>query len=117
MLYLSGRMRSLPLFNFPQFHEAAKWLREQGYEVYNPAEHEDPSEVADSLERDPVGLARELFAEDTRVICMEADGVAMLPGWDKSKGARAEKALAEAIGLQVLFLRTHQGKWWVDGQV
>lgn len=34
------------------------------------------------------------------------DAVAMLPGWENSKGATGEKALAEWIGLQVLDSRT-----------
>jgi hypothetical protein len=30
--------------------------------------------------------------------------MAMLPGWEKSKGAVAEKALADALGLHVMYL-------------
>jgi hypothetical protein len=34
-----------------------------------------------------------------------ADEIAMLPGWQESKGACAEKATAEAIGLPVRYLK------------
>ena len=36
-------MRSLPEFNFPAFHEAAKDLRGRGFVVLNPAEHDEES--------------------------------------------------------------------------
>jgi hypothetical protein len=32
------------------------------------------------------------------------DGIVLLPGWEESKGARAEKALGEWMGLQILTL-------------
>lgn len=34
-----------------------------------------------------------------------AEAVALLPGWADSRGARAELALAEALGLQTIFLQ------------
>jgi hypothetical protein len=36
-------------------------------------------------------------------ICKEADAVYLLKGWEKSKGALAEKATAEALGLEVMY--------------
>ena len=40
-----------------------------------------------------------VFALDTAWICLHADAIALLPNWPKSKGAVAEKALADAIGI------------------
>ena len=113
-LYLSGPMRGLPLLNFPQFHSAAKWLRGQGYEVFNPAEMEDSDEMLNSLARDPLGVTRGCFARDTQWICTQADAVALLPGWHNSKGAKAECYLALAIGEEVYYLyEMPSGEWYL----
>jgi len=92
-VYLAGAMRGMPDLNFPAFNKAAQKLRLEGHEVFNPA--------AANLETLPI---RRIFFHDTQYICLVADAVALLPGWSKSRGARAEKALAEAIGLTVIKL-------------
>ena len=107
-IYLAGPMRGRT--EFPEFHEAAKHLRAKGHEVFNPAEKE--------IEFAPIGrdadptmaFARAVFELDTTWICRHADVVALLPGWEGSKGACAEKALAEAIGLRVYIFRDN-GVW------
>lgn len=112
-LYLAGPMRGIKDFNFPAFHKAADALRLQGHNVFNPAERDEmvhgkdvgKSETGDLGEATQKGFSlREALAADTAWICLQADGIAMLPGWENSKGARAEKALAEALGLGVLYL-------------
>jgi hypothetical protein len=47
---------------------------------------------------------REALGDDTAWICKHADGIALLPNWDKSSGARAEYTLATALGLTTLVL-------------
>ena len=115
-IYLAGPMRGIKDFNFPAFFAAAKKLRLEGHEVFNPAERDvdefgaerlqtatgDEAEVAKALGMDRLALARHVFLVDTWYICKHADAIALLPGWENSKGARAERALAEAIGLQIL---------------
>ena len=111
-IYLAGKMRGVPNFNFPAFMEAAKVLRSSGHEVFNPAQRDvikyGPS-VGDSLTGDfkdieHLGFSlREALAADTTYICQCADAVVLLPGWEQSKGAVAEKTLAEALGLEVFY--------------
>ena len=107
--YIAGPMRGLPEFNFPAFYEAAGKLRGQGWEVFNPAERDaavgfDPTGMAGSDEElAKCGFSiRDALGADTAWICEKADAIYMLPGWERSTGAIAERALAEALGLDVL---------------
>lgn len=113
-LYLAGPMRGIPNFNFPAFDYAAAKLRTQGFEVFSPAER-DRVVVGAELENNPTGdeeLAtaktgfslREALGADAEFICTHADGIALLPGWERSKGACAERALADALGLTIIIL-------------
>jgi len=112
-VYLAGPMRGIPEFNFPAFFAAAKQLREKGYEVFSPAERDNERHGADIHRGNATGdehqaaaqhgfSLREALRDDTHYICMEAEGIVMLPGWENSKGAVAERALAIALGLSVL---------------
>ena len=112
-IYLAGPMRGYPNFNFPAFYTAASKLREEGHTVFNPAE-KDEKEYGKAAISSPTGnlktiekrgfSIRKALGMDTAYICATADCVALLPGWSESKGACAEKALAEALGLEVIFL-------------
>jgi Domain of unknown function (DUF4406) len=104
-VYLSGPMRGYEEFNFPAFVSAAKELRDKGYKVYDPAEHEleqgfDPKTGLYADNR--VVTIRELMLEDLVWICQFADKVVVLPGWENSKGAQAEVACARAVGVEVV---------------
>lgn len=109
-IYLAGPMRGIADFNFPAFEAGAAGLRAKGFEVFSPAErdekfhgkvfkaeHGELSEIANS------GFSlREALAADTQWIALHADAVVVLPGWENSKGAQAETALARALSLPVL---------------
>ncbi|KQP62944.1 dATP/dGTP diphosphohydrolase domain-containing protein [Nocardioides sp. Leaf285] len=107
-VYLAGPMTGIPAFNYPAFMNAAAALEGVGYAVFNPATHTGldtrgltGNEAADhpSLR----GLDRRVaFLAYTQFILAEADAVAVLPGWETSKGARAEVALALAAGLLII---------------
>ena len=102
-------------FNFPLFHAVAKHLRFLGHEVFNPAERDNEkygTDISAGNKTGSVELAtqehgfslNEALEADLTWICRNAEGVAMLPGWEKSKGATAERALAEALGVQVFYV-------------
>jgi hypothetical protein len=96
-LYLAGGMRGYHEFNFPAFHAAAARLRARGYEVFSPAEK--GMEAHAEAQQESLAFRRAVFKLDTEWICEHADGIALLPNWERSSGAVAEDALAKAIGL------------------
>ena len=113
VIYLAGPMTGIKNFNFEAFNQAAYTLRKQGHIVFNPAEH-DGEKYGEDIFNNPTGdpkvLAElgfsldEALAADTQFICLKADTIAMLPGWENSKGARAEHALAFALGRKIIYL-------------
>ena len=113
-IYLAGPMRGIKYFNYPLFHAYTKALRDLGHVVFSPAEATIKRYGDVSLDN-PLGdesLAikkhglnpRVVFAEDLEYICMHAQAVAVIAGWEKSRGAAAEKAVGEALGLQIIYL-------------
>lgn len=114
-IYVAGPMRGIAEFNFPAFHAAAANLRAEGHEVFNPAERDIALHGKDISKGNMAGdekLAatehgfnlREALKDDLVFICLEADAIALIPGWENSKGAQAERATAIALGLQVILL-------------
>lgn len=111
-VYVAGPMRGIAEFNFPAFHAAAAYLRAEGHQVFNPAERDIEHHGVDISKGNATGdeaLAaathgfnlREALKDDLEFICLHADAVAVLPGWENSKGAQAEVATAYALGLRV----------------
>lgn len=105
-IYLAGPMRGIPEFNFPAFFAAADRLKKAGHLVFNPAEHDvnsdfRPQGASGNEDLGEMGFdLRRAFAADTGFITSTADAVALLPGWETSSGARAELAVAAAVGLR-----------------
>lgn len=93
-IYLSGPMKGYPESNYPAFRAAAMLLRQDGHRVYNPAEFPHRGEHA-------TFPLRQAFAAYCAFICLEADTIVLLPGWEASKGVSAELALAKNCGLDV----------------
>lgn len=91
-IYLAGPMAGMPEDNYPEFNKAAAWLRSKGHMVFNPAELEQTS--YDIKNNDQL---RKIMAKEFAFICLESECIALLPGWENSKGAFAEWALAVRV--------------------
>lgn len=118
-VYVAGPMRGYDAFNFPAFDRAAERLRGMGHEVCNPADHDREvygegisPETAEGLEFDLRGA----LAFDLDWIARNADAVAVLPDWWKSRGARAEVALAHALDIPVVMWNSNGFRYgFLDG--
>lgn len=125
-VYVSGPMTGLPQFNFPAFDDATAYLVAAGCEVFSPADNdrkrlaevgiEDITSVHGFAEgnvewyNSAIDIDTEsLFRDDFNYIVNEATHIVMLPGWELSTGARYERCLAEALGLEIV------GAYVVDG--
>ncbi len=95
-------MRGYPDYNFPAFDKAEKLAHSNGFDlVLNPATM-DRGDCKESIARMSEIKRQEYYAKrDTNAIFLSTH-VAMLPGWEKSIGARAEYALAVWIGREIL---------------
>lgn len=119
--YIAGPMRSRPQFNYPAFMAAEASLASRGWEVFNPAamdlEHDGKEAAAllglsiadqEAHAGTPANVrryaARDLGVIVGRLRAEDGDAIVMLPGWEESIGARAERAAAEWCGLRVLTL-------------
>lgn len=112
ILYLAGPMTGYPEYNFPAFDNAAAWLRDQGHLVFNPAENDrangfDAAGLKGHEAADHGFSLRDALKADLSWICDHADAVALLDGWTASKGAQAEVALAEALGIPYAAWQTY----------
>lgn len=89
-LYLSGPMSGIPDHNFPAFFREARALEAAGYEVVNPAE----------INVDQSASWEACLKADIKQL-VDCDGVAVMEGWTRSRGATLECYIAEKLNLPV----------------
>jgi len=106
-IYIAGPMTGIKDWNFPAFFEAEKQLKELGYEVINPA-HNDGETLEEALasagtpER-PNNSWGYYMRRDLPSV-LNVDAICVLPDWQRSKGARLEVQVAQALGLPIYVL-------------
>ena len=109
-IYLAGPMRGVKYYNFPEFDKVARFYERMGDTVLNPAQMDrdvgfDAMKLQENSDWDAIPeqfsfkdcVKRDLDAIQT------CDAIHMLAGWERSMGAKAEKAVAEWLGLKVFF--------------
>ena len=118
-LYLAGPMTGIENLNYPAFLEAEKQLTDVGFKVSSPHR-------IDQLFPIPCGHAKwdgdirygtnEPDCEDCAsrtwhwymrkavIMLAECDNMAILPGWQRSRGAKAEFNLGVALGMDPLYV-------------
>jgi dATP/dGTP diphosphohydrolase/uncharacterized protein DUF4406 len=90
-IYLSGPMTGYADWNYPAFNCAAKTLRGQGHDVFNPAENDNGSS----------GKPREFYLRIDVKAVADAEAVVVLPGWERSEGASLEVHIAKHLAMPV----------------
>lgn len=118
-VYLSGPMSGRENLNFPAFFEAEKRLLEMGYAVLNPARTSFEllsKKTGHTIDEGNYQRYISLFEEADRKIYMlndikhvlDADAIALLPGWWASRGAIVEMMVARECGK--LIYEYHDGE-------
>ena len=90
-IYISGPMTGHDDHNFPAFHAAAERFRQAGWEVANPAENFGGR----------TDLSRAVYLRLDLTMLSQCDAVAMLPGWEDSRGAKLEYMVAHELGCAI----------------
>ena len=91
ILYLSGAITNVP--NYKHAFTRAEWkYKLQRHTVLNPAMLPESKE-----------LTYDAYMRMSIALLAEADGIVMLKGWEKSKGANIELEYAKQHGKQVIF--------------
>jgi hypothetical protein len=106
-VYIAGPMTGIPQFNFPAFDAAAAALRERGLVVQSPAEMDDEEDRANAMASEDGhylgGTSRgktwgDFLSRDVKMLADEdVSEIYVLPGWERSKGARFETVAGALI--------------------
>lgn len=90
--YLAGPMSGLPANNIPAFDAAAAFLRNDlGLCIVSPAELDDPAVREASLNNEPLNKTwGDFLSRDLKIVADQVQGIILLPGWERSRGARLE---------------------------
>lgn len=109
--YIAGPMRGIRHFNFPAFDAAKDEVLQLGFDPVSPADLDRDTgfdETAFPDDYDWIDLGKIGFnlheALDRDIAALKnCQAIYMLDGWENSRGAKAEKALAEWLGLGVFY--------------
>jgi hypothetical protein len=99
-IYIAGPMRGYPKFNFPAFMDAEQFLSFDWLPI-NPARKDLENGFDPNKDEVTQEMMLKFIRQDVDIIVNQAEAVCVLPGWEKSKGATAEVALAKWKGIPV----------------
>jgi hypothetical protein len=89
-IYIAGPMTGLPEWNYPAFHRASAEWRRNGWTVLNPAEGFGGR----------TDLPYERYMRAAIKLVMRSSAIALLPGWQASRGACMEVLIAARQGYE-----------------
>lgn len=110
-LYISGPVTGIEDDNRLAFSWAQNRLMDAGYEAFTPHEIVEPDDTHETAMLLCVNeLTERTQKPGASGIVPYYEGVALLPGWEQSEGARLEKAVAESCGIPVKTVGE-----WIEG--
>lgn len=98
--YLGGPMRGYQELNKKMFTLIAHMLREKGFTVWSPSEHESYLKLSFG----------ECMTADLNAVINECRKIALLPGWRDSLGANMEAFAAFACGKEAVEVKPNEDK-------
>lgn len=105
-IYIAGPMTGHTDLNFPAFHAASTYYSRRGAVVINPAEINADEVSAYHVERltaeQHYAIWVKCMKNDINAL-MTCDTIVMLPGWQKSRGAKLEHHIARNLGLTISY--------------
>jgi hypothetical protein len=90
-------MSGMPEYNFPAFHAAEEALLAAGWWVYNPV-HTPPPPGRNGVHSDDPDAWKWYMRHAIKMVT-KAESIALLPGWENSRGARLELRIALSLGM------------------
>jgi len=105
-VYIAGPMTGIIEYNFPAFHAAAAAWRKEGWEVVSPAEMDEEIDGFDA--KADKALSHSHYMRRDLPEVAGCDAIALLPGWEGSKGANNEITVGEMCGLDFYDAQTFQ---------
>lgn len=90
-MYIAGPMSGYPDYNHAAFNKKASELHSLGFNVLNPAEIDGGS----------TNKPWDYYMRKAIALLVQADAVVVLDGWENSKGAKLELAIASALRMPV----------------
>ena len=107
-VYIAGPMRGVDDFNRPAFDDAEALLRDLGHDVVNPCRlDEELGFFFKSDEEVTLDHLKEIMARDIAAL-YTCDRIAMLPGWEGSRGASLERQAARYVSIPAIKITTTQ---------
>ena len=94
-IYIAGPMTGIKDYNYPAFDDAERSLMANGHEVLNPASNDE--------QFNPYGkeMPWDWYLRHAIRMLTKASSMAMLPGWEMSKGAMLEHNIGSALSLDI----------------
>ena len=104
-IYLSGKITGLDKEVYSrQFERAESFYKTGGFDVVNPVTIGE-----EVLKINPKAEWQDFMIRDLEAL-RTCTHIVLLEGWEESKGAKMEKAEAEKMGLEIMYLKFYGGR-------
>ena len=104
-IYLSGKITGLDKEVYTrQFERADSFYKTSGFDVINPVKIGE-----EVLKQNPSAKWEDFMQKDLEAL-KTCTHIALLEGWEESKGAKMEKTEAEKLGLEIMYLKFYGGR-------